>query len=156
MTRHFIYHIVRNEFFFFVFFIFFSRLLIFIFFLLLRLLLLSRLLPLALLSSIFILLFSFLPLPLLLPSTIFSQVIQDFTHIHKHTHTHTHTHTNTNTCSLIHSLIHFSHLFPGCTGFKAKDNGLIKIHVDTLGPWIFINLGGSKTGQHYLFIYLFP
>ena len=31
----------------------------------------------------------------------------------------------------------------GCKNFKAKDNGLIPIEMDTLGPWTFLNLNGQ-------------
>jgi hypothetical protein len=34
----------------------------------------------------------------------------------------------------------------GCSGFKPKENGLISVLVDRLGPWIFIKLGISETG----------
>ena len=53
------------------------------------------------------------------------------------------------THSLTHSLTHwieFVTLLPGCVGFKPKDNGLLPITVDKLGPWIFVNLGHSPTG----------
>ena len=32
----------------------------------------------------------------------------------------------------------------GCKNFKAKDNGLIPIEMDTLGPWAFLNLNGQN------------
>lgn len=30
--------------------------------------------------------------------------------------------------------------------FKSKKNGLVPVLVDVLGPWVFVNLGGSPTG----------
>ena len=35
----------------------------------------------------------------------------------------------------------------GNTVFKPKEFGLIPVHVDTFGPWVFVNLGTSKTGS---------
>ena len=43
--------------------------------------------------------------------------------------------------------------------FKAKEFGLIPVHVDTLGPWVFVNLGESTTGtlfsSFFSFFFLF-
>jgi choline monooxygenase len=30
--------------------------------------------------------------------------------------------------------------------FKSKENGLVPVLVDVVGPWVFVNLGGSPTG----------
>jgi hypothetical protein len=50
---------------------------------------------------------------------------------------------------------HHHHHVQGCNNFKTKDNGLLPILVDTLGPWIFINLGSSQTGIYiYMYIYI--
>jgi choline monooxygenase len=35
----------------------------------------------------------------------------------------------------------------GCQNFKPKDNGLLPIKIDTLGPWLFVNTGQSETNS---------
>lgn len=39
----------------------------------------------------------------------------------------------------------------GCKNFKASDNGLIPIAMDTLGPWVFLKLGAEKGTQPTIF-----
>jgi choline monooxygenase len=35
----------------------------------------------------------------------------------------------------------------GCQNFKPKEMGLFQLEIDTVGPWLFVNLGQHKTGK---------